>query len=79
MLIRKFSRIPEKEFVLVGTVSQSLNHIINSIDNDGMSEIQKHSDMKTAIMSMLQRSSELEDKFTGRGANEIIIDPIVVY
>ena len=79
LLIRKFSRIPEKEFVIVGTISQSLNHIINPIDNDEMSEIQEQPDIKTAIMSMVQRLSELEDKFTGRRANEIIIDPIAVY
>jgi hypothetical protein len=79
LLIRKFSRLPEKEFVIVGTISRSLNHAVIPIDDYQINKDEGTPQMKPAIMSVIQHLSLLESEFIGRQANEIIIDPIAVY
>ena len=79
LLIRKLSRLPEKEFVIVGIISQSLNHNTVSDSNYQTNNVEGTQHMKAAIMSVAQQLSAVEFEFTGRQENEVIIDPIAVY
>lgn len=75
MLIRKYSRQTEKEFVLFGIITQSSRH--GSLDLDTNSkEIET---IKEALMNLVGHLTNVELTFTGRLQNEIIIDPIAIY
>ncbi len=76
-LVRKYSRFSEKEFVLVGTVAQSSKETVNSEDNTNVS--QEHRHMKEAIMNLVEALFVIESSFSGKLANEIIVDPIAIY
>lgn len=76
-LVRKYSRFSEKEFVLVGTVAQSSKETVNSEDNTDVS--QEHRHMKEAIMNLVEALFAIESSFSGKLANEIIVDPIAIY
>ena len=75
LLVRKYSRLTEKEFVLVGTVAQSSSESINH-EEDGNHEFEH---LKESIMHLVERLSNLESSFSGKLTNEIIIDPIALY
>ena len=79
LLKRRFSRFPEPEFVIVGTISQSLNQIDNVVNNYATSQSGESLDMKTAIMNLIEHLSAVDSSFTGRRENEIIVDPIAIY
>lgn len=79
LLIRRFSRFPEAEFVIIGTISQSLNQTPNVVNDYLISQTEETSNMKSTIMNLIQGLSEIESSFIGREKNEIIIDPIAVY
>ena len=75
LLVRKYSRMAEKEFVLFGMVTQSScepNQPIDSTDENPTS-------IKEAMMTMITHFTNMESSFTGRLPNEIIIDPIALY
>lgn len=77
LLIRKYSRLAEKEFVLVGTIAQSSSKsLVNDEEHDEGYEYQH---LKEALMSMVERLSEVESTFTGKLENEFIVDPIALY
>jgi cell fate (sporulation/competence/biofilm development) regulator YlbF (YheA/YmcA/DUF963 family) len=76
-LIRKHSRFSEKEFVLVGTVAQSSRESVNSEDDNDVPQEPGH--MKEAIMNMVEVLFTIESSFSGKLANEIIVDPIAIY
>ena len=77
-LVRKYSRLAEKEFVLVGVVAQSSNKPIDYEEvEDEDSKFQPH--LKEAIMALVEKLSTAEFQFTGKMLNEIIIDPIAIY
>ncbi|MDE0313692.1 MAG: hypothetical protein OXM61_02220 [Candidatus Poribacteria bacterium] len=83
LLVRKYSRFAEKEFVIVGTVAQSSNKPIDyqksadyeEVDNEDSSS--PH--FKEVIMNLVEALSVVESEFTGKLENEIIIDPIAIY
>ena len=76
-LIRKYARFSEKEFVLVGTIAQSPSKSIDRQEsNEDGSETQH---LKEAIMVLVERLSAVESEFSGKLANEIIVDPIAIY
>ena len=79
LLIRRFSRFPETELVIVGTISQSLNQTSNVVNDSPTTQTEEPSNMKHTIMNLIQHLSEVESSFTGRLENEVIIDPIAVY
>ncbi|MDE0087530.1 MAG: hypothetical protein OXU23_17540 [Candidatus Poribacteria bacterium] len=79
LLIRRFSRFPEPEFVIIGTISQSLNQTPNVVNDCLTSQTEEPSNMKSTIMNFIQYHSVLESSFTGREKDEIIIDPIAIY
>lgn len=76
LLIRKYSRLAEKEFVLVGTIAQSSS---KSLVNEEHDEGYEYQHLKEALMSMVERLSEVESTFTGKLENEFIVDPIALY
>ncbi len=77
LLVRKYSRLAEKEFVIVGTVSQSSN---NPVDNQEVeNELFEFQHLKEAIMFLIEKLTVVESSFVGRVTNEIIIDPIAIY
>lgn len=75
LLIRKYSRTTEKEFVMFGTVTQSSG----SPPADDSGEEQQYASIKEALMALVIKLSIIEGSFTGRLPNEVIIDPIALY
>lgn len=74
LLIRKYSRQSEVEFIIFGIVTQ--------LDHSGMVEPEVLSDtpkIKEAIMSLVSHMTNVERTFIGRLDNEVIIDPIAIY
>ena len=79
LLIRRFSRFPETEFVIIGTISQSLNQTSNVVNDYIKSQPEESPNMKNTIMDLIRHLSKLESAFIGRLENEIIIEPVAVY
>ena len=77
LLIRKYSRFTEKEFVLVGTITQSSRELINREDDTKAPHEPEH--MKKAIMNIVEALFAMESSFSGKLVNEIIVDPIAIY
>ena len=72
VLVSKYSRMTEKEFTILGVVTQAGNPkpvVPELVGND----------MKTAAQGMHEMIANLEMQFNGRSANECIIDPIAVF
>lgn len=78
LLVRKYSRRTEIEFVLFGIVTQCQGgkEEDNDADDD---EVEDFDGMKEALMSLVKQLTNVETTFTGRLKNEIIIDPIALY
>ena len=77
MLIRKYSRITDKEFVIFGVISQG--GASSEIEETDSQEADEDLPMKLHLMKLMDSLGELENHFTGRLSNEIMIDPIAVY
>lgn len=75
LLVRKYSRIAEKEFVLFGMVTQSSSEPVQPVENTG----QEPANIKEAMMTMISHLTNMESTFIGRLPNEVIIDPIALY
>ncbi len=75
LLIRKYSRITEKEFVIFGVVTQNAAASEEKEERD----IKEKTNIKEVLLSLITYLSDVEHKFTGKLSNEIIIDPIAVY
>lgn len=71
-LISKYSRLSEKEFSIIGMVTQCGNDRANIPIIEG-------NDMKKATINLIEKIDGLEEMFNGRTANECIIDPIAIY
>lgn len=71
-LISKYSRLSEKEFTIVGIVTQCGNEraIVPSIEGN---------EMKKTTINLIEKIDGLEEQFNGRTDNECIIDPIAIY
>lgn len=76
MLVRKYSRFSEREFVVFGTVAQSSN-TPPEVNKDEPS-VDFHN-IKEALMFLVEKLSAVEGTFSGRLSNEVIIDPIAIY
>lgn len=72
VLVSKYSRITEKEFTIVGIVTQVGNPKpeIPALQGIGM---------KTAAQGIHEKIANLEVQFNGRSENECIIDPIAIF
>lgn len=71
-LISKYSRQSEKEFTLLGVVSQSGNTKAQLPDVSGKG-------IKEAVTNVIDKMAVLENNFNGRSENECIIDPIAIF
>ena len=77
LLIKKYSRFTEKEFVLVGTITQSSRDLVDREDDTKAPHEPQH--MKKAIMNIVEALFAMESSFSGKLVNEIIVDPIAIY
>ena len=71
-LISKYSRLSEKEFTLIGVVSQAGNAQAAIPEITG-------NDLKSAVVKIVEQIAGLENQFNGRTDNECIIDPIAIF
>lgn len=71
-LISKYSRLSEKEFTLIGVVSQAGNAHATIPEIMG-------NDLKSAVIKIVEQLAGLENQFNGRTDNECIIDPIGIF
>ena len=77
MLVRKYSRFSERDFILFGTIAQSSSKSpTNGNEYAGNSNPQH---MKEVIMSLVASLSEVEASLSGKLDNEVVIDPIALY
>lgn len=76
ILIKRFSRLSEKQFTLFGIVTQNERDTLVTEDEEGTEEAQH---LKQALMELNKKLSAIEDTYIGRLPNEVIIDPIAVY
>ena len=71
-LIFKYSRKSEKEFTLIGTISQSGLEKVEL-------PVQSGNSMRDYSLNVIDKLSNLENVFVGRADNECIIDPIAIF
>lgn len=74
MLVRKYSRNTEKSFVVLGVVTQSSVAARTAPD-----EIETGMNMKAAVRVLVSHIANIESTLSGKGENEVVIDPIAVY
>lgn len=80
LMIRKYSRQTEVEFVLFGMVTQYQRiEVDEEVDEEVDMEGKTPENIKEALMNIVKNLTNMETKFTGRLNNEIIIDPIALY
>ena len=73
-LIRKYSRFPSMEFVLVGIITQWIGEPRKyEKENPDSKNINEN------VIFLTQALSDVESEFSGKLENEIIIDPIAIY
>ncbi|MUK62702.1 hypothetical protein GNP81_19170 [Aliivibrio fischeri] len=74
LLIKKYARHTEKEFVIFGIVTQ--HAWTNDLD---LSENKDFGSIKEALFNMVNHLTNIESAYTGRLANETVIEPIAIY
>ena len=79
LLVRKFSRLPDREFVLFGTVAQAPTPADESEDDTDDSETLEPKNIKQSMMQLIESLSQMEGNFIGRLTNEVVVDPIAIY
>ena len=79
LLVRKFSRFPDRDFVLFGIIAQAPTRGDRGEDDTDATEALEPQNMKEAMMKLIEALSGVEATFTGRLTNEVVIDPIAVY
>lgn len=72
ILISKYARLSEKEFTIIGLVTQCGKEKAKIPNIEG-------NDLKKATLDLTEKIDELEEQFNGRIDNECIIDPIAIY
>jgi len=72
-LISKYSRKSEKEFTIIGIVTQA------GLPKAQIPSIDEVATMKDATLSFLDKIADMEEQFNGRSTNECIIDPIAIF
>lgn len=73
LIVKKYSRLSQKEFVIFGIVTQSNSSQIDfPVANNS-------SDMKEVLVQLTVNLSNVEKQFIGKLNNEIVIDPIAIY
>lgn len=74
ILIPRFSRKTERELSLVGIVTQS-----GQKQADGLSTIGDTEKLKFSVQNVISQLGDMEETFTGRLSNELVIEPIAIY
>jgi len=74
LLVKKYSRKTEKEVVVFGVISQAFSANEPEIDDD-----LDYSNMKAALMNIVEHLANMENSISGKQENEIVIDPIAAY
>lgn len=74
LLKRRYSRITDREFVMFGVIAQANNAVELELE-----ETNEEASIKQALLNLVSHLTNLENQFTGRLSNEIIIDPIAIY
>ena len=77
LLIRKYSRKTEVEFIIFGMATQYPGNALPEEEEE--EEVAEHQNIKEAVMNLFSHLCNVENSFTGRLSNEIVIDPIAVY
>ena len=81
-LIAKYSRQTEKEFTIFGILTQNERMKRIHEDDEGITEEEdfaEPSEIKEAVLNLVNKMANVETTFTGRLNYEYIIDPIAVY
>lgn len=71
-LISKYARLSEKEFTIIGVVTQCG-------DNRADVPCVIGNEMKSTTLNIVDKIAGVEEQFNGRAENECIIDPIAIY
>lgn len=75
MLVKKYSRKTEKEIVVLGIISQAFSG--SEVEPD--EESKDYSNMKAALLYLIDLITNVENSISGKQDNEVVIDPIAVY
>ena len=81
LLVKKYSRFSEKDFVLFGTIAQTPSKADDDDGDDDEGSIGESTPqhLKEAIMLLVEALSGVEATFSGKLWNEVVIDPIALY
>jgi hypothetical protein len=75
ILVKKYSRKTEKEVVILGIISQSFSGNEVALNEEG----KDYSNMKAALLNLVDHLTNIENSISGKQENEVVIDPIAVY
>ena len=84
LIVKKYSRLSERDFVLVGTITQGPENAKAggspcASQSEGTVQLPDPADLKEAVIVVSTQLNHLESLFAGKKENEIIIDPIALY
>lgn len=74
ILIPRFSRKTELELSLIGIITQGGQSRASSVPS--MADSEK---MKFSVQNVISQLGDMEETFTGRLSNEVVIEPIAIY
>ncbi|PHR53580.1 MAG: hypothetical protein COA44_15255 [Arcobacter sp.] len=74
LLVKKYSRKTEKDIVVFGMISQAFSGHETEVE-----EKEDFSNMKEAILHLVDHLTNIENSISGKQDNEVVIDPIAVY
>lgn len=75
ILVKKYSRKTEKKVVIFGIISQAFSGNEMELDEEG----KDYSNMKAALLNLVDHLTNIEHSISGKQENEVVIDPIAVY
>lgn len=74
LLVKKYSRKTEKEAVVLGIITQAFSGYEAEPEDE-----KEYSNMKAAILNLVEHLTNMENSISGKQENEVVIDPIAVY
>lgn len=79
LLIRKYARKSQREFTLFGVIAQSATPSKLIAPSEANSSSSEPSNIKAAILTMVDTLVGMDNTMSGRLPNEVVIDPIALY
>ncbi|WP_343291392.1 DUF6414 family protein [Vibrio harveyi] len=76
LLVKKYSRKTEKEVVVFGMISQAFEPTALNIEESDGADL---TNMKSAILNLIEHLCNMETTLSGKQYNEVVIDPIAAY